>query len=126
MIPGKRSGELIDILVTENTPEAIAGSKLRGRCFEEEANIGEFVFEAREEGGKGLFVLGEILVAKTLVMIYFADLAELKLTFLLLPCACFRLLVLRLLPHYRLIDSQINFLSRYCFLRGLCIDYYYY
>jgi len=115
LIPGKRTGELIDILVTENTPEAITGSKLRskrGRCFEEEANIGEFVFEAREEGGKGLFVLGEILVAKTLVVIYFANLAELKLTFLLLPCACLRLgataLVLRLLPHYKWIPFRLS------------------
>lgn len=105
---GKRTGELINILVTENTPEAITGIKLRskrGRCFEEEANIGEFVFEAREKGGKGLFVLRKIFVAKTLVVIYFADLTELKLAFLLLPCACFRLgtpaLALRSVPHYQ-------------------------
>lgn len=85
---GKRTGVLIDILVTENTPEAIAGSKLRSkrrRCFEEEANIGEFVFEAREEGGKGLFVLREILVAKTLVMIYFANLSDSVIIILSLP-----------------------------------------
>jgi hypothetical protein len=77
----------------------------RGRRFEEEANIREFVLEAREEGGKGLFVLGEVLVPETLIVIYFADLTELKLVFLLLPCACFRLSspapAFRLLPHYQ-------------------------
>lgn len=85
MIPGKGTRELADILVTENTPEAI-GSKLgieRDRIAEVEANIGEFVSEAREEGGKGIFVVREVLMAETLVVIYFADLAELKLTFLL-------------------------------------------
>lgn len=100
-------------MVTENTPEAITGSKLRterGRCFEEGANIGEFTLEAREEGGKGYFVFREVLVADTLVVIYIADLAELKLNFLLLLCACFRLgtPVIRLLPHYQWILSQYS------------------
>lgn len=111
MIPGKGTRELADILVTENTPEAIMRSRLgteRDRGLEEDANIGEFVLEAREEGGEGFFMLREVLVAETLIVIYIADLAELKLTFLLPPCSNFRVctptITLRLLPHHQQTD----------------------
>lgn len=84
----------------------------RGRRVEEEAYIRAFVLEAREEGRKGFFVLREVFVAETLVVIYIANLAELKLNFLLLPCAYFRLgtpaLTLRLLPHYQWIHFWLS------------------
>lgn len=49
-VPGKGTGVFVDVLVAEDTPEAIARSQLgieRDRGVEEKANIGEFFTEAR-------------------------------------------------------------------------------
>lgn len=49
-VPGKGTGVFEDILVAEDTPEAILRSELgieSDRGVEEEANVGEFFTEAR-------------------------------------------------------------------------------
>ena len=74
------------------------GSK-NGRVFQEEANVFDLVFGSREESGEGIFVVREILMTWSLVVIQLTNLAELK--FKLLPFLLFLCIVVILVRQVR-------------------------
>lgn len=51
----------------------------KARVFQEETDVGELGFEAREERGERFGVVGEVVVASALVVIQFTDFAEFEL-----------------------------------------------